>query len=170
DEAAVGQLAAALRKDGYQVKQKREEEHNLFELAVNSRSTEIRLDWELLSSAEFGKLIQTFRLIAGFAQAPFIIQEKGKQIELNSREELLNYIVAAGKKEVHIQRYKGLGEMNPGQLWETTMNPDTRTLLQVKIDDAYETDEIFNILMGDAVEPRRKFIEDNALNVKNLDI
>ena len=82
----------------------------------------------------------------------------------------MNYVVAAGKKNLSLQRYKGLGEMNPDQLWETTMNPDTRTLLQVRIEDAIETDEIFTVLMGDQVEPRRKFIEKNALNVKNLDI
>jgi len=101
---------------------------------------------------------------------PFITGTNGTSEEIASREALLERVLAAAKKDLSIQRYKGLGEMNPEQLWETTMNPEKRTLLQVRIDDAVETDGIFSILMGDAVEPRRKFIEDNALDVRNLDI
>ena len=85
-------------------------------------------------------------------------------------DELVEFFLAAGKKGVAINRYKGLGEMNPDQLWATTMNPDARTLLQVKAEDHTEADQMFTTLMGDQVEPRRKFIEDNALDVKNLDI
>ncbi|MEO7134985.1 MAG: toprim domain-containing protein, partial [Vicinamibacterales bacterium] len=91
-------------------------------------------------------------------------------VEIKSLEELLEYFINAGKKGVAINRYKGLGEMNPEQLWTTTMNPDGRTLLQVRAEDHTEADQMFTTLMGDQVEPRRKFIEDNALDVRNLDI
>jgi len=102
--------------------------------------------------------------------APFEIRQHNSVNEVKSREDLVKHILDGAKKDIQIQRYKGLGEMNPEQLWETTMNPDKRTLLQVRVEDAVETDEIFTVLMGDAVEPRRKFIEDFALDVRNLDI
>ena len=91
-------------------------------------------------------------------------------VKLASLDELVDYFLAAGKKGVAINRYKGLGEMNPEQLWETTMDPAVRTLLQVRAEDHTEADLMFTTLMGDQVEPRRKFIEDNALDVKNLDV
>ena len=91
-------------------------------------------------------------------------------VEITGLDELVDHFITAGKRGVAINRYKGLGEMNPDQLWATTMDPASRTLLQVKAEDHTEADQMFTTLMGDQVEPRRKFIEDNALDVKNLDI
>ena len=91
-------------------------------------------------------------------------------VALRSLDELVEYFIGAGKKGIAINRYKGLGEMNPDQLWATTMDPEVRTLLQVRAEDHTEADLMFTTLMGDQVEPRRKFIEDNALDVKNLDV
>jgi DNA gyrase subunit B len=107
-------------------------------------------------------------------QAPvasgFSRTKKAADVRLHSLDELVDYFLTAGKKGIAINRYKGLGEMNPDQLWETTMNPAVRTLLQVRAEDHTEADLMFTTLMGDQVEPRRKFIEDNALDVKNLDV
>ena len=124
----------------------------------------------MLSSAEWQRLFQLFSELGPLEKPPFTVRTNGLNVEIGSREELLHHILDLGKKDLTYQRYKGLGEMNPEQLWGTTMNPESRTLLKVSADDAVETDEIFTILMGDAVEPRRRFIEDNALNVRNLDV
>ncbi len=98
------------------------------------------------------------------------VRGRESEVRIESLDELVEFFTAAGKKGVAINRYKGLGEMNPETLWDTTMNPATRTLAQVKAEDHMEADLMFTTLMGDQVEPRRKFIEDNALEAKNLDI
>ncbi|MDD2272241.1 MAG: DNA topoisomerase (ATP-hydrolyzing) subunit B [Desulfuromonadaceae bacterium] len=127
----------------------------------------------VLSTREYELLVENHRrIVETMADGrAFVEQEGGKVLfETTNHQDLLNFFLENAKKGLAIQRYKGLGEMNPEQLWETTMNPDNRVLLQVKIEDVVESDEIFTILMGDQVEPRRQFIETNALNVVNLDI
>ena len=104
---------------------------------------------------------------------PFAVyhKEKGSEpVTAKDKAELLDLFMREGKKGLTIQRYKGLGEMNPDQLWKTTMNPEKRILLQVKVEDILETDEIFTVLMGEEVEPRKEFIHTNALEVGTLDI
>src|SRR6056297_391161 len=127
---------------------------------------------EILSTHEYKLLTQAYRQVEDIcADHPIFISVEGKQEqEVNNRQELLDAILNRAKKGQYIQRYKGLGEMNPDQLWETTMNAEKRILLQVSIEDAVRADEIFTVLMGDQVEPRREFIEMNALNVVNLDV
>ena len=98
------------------------------------------------------------------------IPKKEADTTLANLDEFVEFFIAAGKKGVAVNRYKGLGEMNPDTLWNTTMDPENRTLLQVRAEDHAEADQMFTTLMGDQVEPRRKFIEDNALDVKNLDV
>ena len=105
-----------------------------------------------------------------FSQPPFVVAKNGARETLPGWAELLEYIKREGTRDVNVQRYKGLGEMNAGQLWETTMNAESRTLLRVRLEDAVECEEIFSTLMGEDVEARRKFIEENALDVRNLDV
>jgi DNA gyrase subunit B len=124
-------------------------------------------------SANYQKCLQTSKNIISHNFPPFEViigEDGGKLVQIGTIRQLLNYLINEGKKGINVQRYKGLGEMNPEQLWETTMNPDKRTLLQVKIEDVLDADEIFTILMGDQVEPRREFIQNNALEVGALDI
>ena len=107
---------------------------------------------------EIGRLLEQLRA-AG--EAPFVVVHKDEERTLAQQRDIVDYVLSRSRQGTEIQRYKGLGEMNPEQLWETTMNPDTRRLLQVRIEDAYEADEIFATLMGDEVEPRRRFIQEN---------
>ncbi|MBN2466524.1 MAG: DNA topoisomerase (ATP-hydrolyzing) subunit B [Deltaproteobacteria bacterium] len=149
-------------------------EHNCFSIHISSRESgrqrKTLINFDLFSSPEFEELHRAAREIRAIGIPPFRAEANGTSVELNSYTALIEHIFARGKKGISIQRYKGLGEMNPPQLWETTMNPESRSLLQVKIEDAVEADAIFTILMGDNVEPRREFIQQNALSVCNLDI
>ncbi len=168
----LAELGRVLEKIGYESSILLDEEHGLHSLVIqrNGNGGKLTINWDFLSSAEWQRLFSLYSEMAPFEKPPFIIRQNGGSITVTSREELLEHILSLGKKELTIQRYKGLGEMNPEQLWSTTMNPESRTLMRVSIDDAVQTDAIFTILMGDAVEPRRRFIEENALNVRNLDI
>ncbi len=127
----------------------------------------------LIFSAEYQKALLVGKKIFDLDYPPFSVFSNDKDddpVTIDNKKQLLKYLIEEGKKGIGIQRYKGLGEMNPTQLWETTMNPEKRNLLQVKIDDVVDTDEVFTILMGDEVEPRREFIQNNALEVSMLDI
>ncbi|HEX8178900.1 MAG TPA: DNA topoisomerase (ATP-hydrolyzing) subunit B [Pyrinomonadaceae bacterium] len=167
----IARVEGRLAKAGYRTDLSTDEEHGLWEIDVTTPSgAKVIIDWELASHVEFQKAMEFYGSLETRLAAPFIFGENGSSEQIETREALLERVLVSAKKDLTIQRYKGLGEMNPEQLWETTMNPEKRTLLQVKIDDAVETDQIFTVLMGDAVEPRRRFIEDNALDVKNLDI
>jgi DNA gyrase subunit B len=172
DGDLMEKIQRALIKAGYrEAELNPDEEHGLFEIEI---STDVgiatSIDWNLASYVEFQKAVELYMTLEDKLAAPFVSGSNGSSEEVPTREALLDKVLTAAKKDLTIQRYKGLGEMNPEQLWETTMNPEKRTLLEVRIDDAVETDEIFTVLMGDQVEPRRKFIEDNALDVRNLDV
>ncbi len=152
----------------------RDDEHNCFTLVLSTTrygyKSENRVGYSLANSNEYAELGILWKGFESLAKLPLQMDVDKTQMEFNSYGEFLHSILESSKKGIYIQRYKGLGEMNPEQLWETTLNPDNRNLLQVTVGDAIAADETFSILMGDEVEPRRKFINDNALLVRELDI
>jgi DNA gyrase subunit B len=165
------QVAKDLKAEGFKTEIKLDEEHNLYTLAFWSENLSERvINWDLVSSADYKRLLDLHRRVRDNDKPPFLVSTNGSQLTIEDRKELLEHIMTLGKKAFTVQRFKGLGEMNPDQLWETTMDAEQRTMLQVKIEDRTEAEEIFTVLMGDAVVPRREFIEQNALDVKNLDI
>jgi DNA gyrase subunit B len=125
---------------------------------------------EFFASAEYSRITELGLTLAGMIGEGASVTSGNQRREIGSFKEAVNWLFDQARKGQTMQRYKGLGEMNPDQLWETTINPETRRLLQVRIEDAIAADEIFNTLMGDQVEPRREFIEKNALTVANLDV
>ncbi len=150
---------------------KREEEHSAWMVTFKDPTNAERpIDTELASQPEYRRLRSLARQIAKFNRPPFVAMRDTSRETLANWRDLLNYVKNEGTREVSVQRYKGLGEMNAEQLWETTMNIETRTLLKVSLEDLAQTDQIFTTLMGEDVESRRKFIEENALDVRNLDV
>jgi len=186
----MSNLKDVLDKKGYKVSELSwNEERGIYEMMVSFLSEQkqigpiknesdknlrqIKIGRGLIYSPDFQKSTVIGKKIFRYGHSGFLVfknDNKTESILVNNHRELFDFMVKEGKRGLSIQRYKGLGEMNPVQLWETTMNPEKRTLLRVKIDDDVETDEIFTILMGDEVEPRRDFIHKNALEVSTLDI
>jgi DNA gyrase subunit B len=173
DKDALLNIIQPLRESGADVLLERDEEHGLFEIVLQEedegRTREVRMGDSFVQSPEYRALYSAYQQVRQTDQAPLVVLDGG-EIALQSRDAVVSHILAEGRKGLGIQRYKGLGEMNAEELWETTMNPETRTLLQVRLEDEEVAENIFTTLMGDAVEPRRQFIEENALNVRNLDI
>ncbi len=192
DEKRMTQLRDKLIKNGYLVDDLNfSEERKVFELTVNGQSPKedgemlfdlggkafgtVKIGRGLIYSTDYQRCLNLGKNITKYDFPPFTIALKDKEKDsepqtAKDKAELLNIFLNDGKKGISIQRYKGLGEMNPDQLWETTMNPEKRNMFQVKVEDVVDTDEIFTVLMGEAVEPRREFIQSNALEVSTLDI
>lgn len=166
-------IQSLLTKKGITSDLSLDEEHGLHELAVNFQingmNVSCKVNSDLITSAEYRKLCKIHKELENF-RTPFHVLSNSEEVKIENEAKLLDFLFQRAKKGVVIQRYKGLGEMAPQQLWETTMDPEERYLLKVTIQDAVEADKVFTILMGEEVESRRNFIEKNALEAQNLDI
>jgi len=172
DKKALERLLKAMEKDKLKVEGKIafDEEHSLYEVALAGGSGARKINWALASTAEYKRLRALARANSESDRPPFTVTRNGDKVVKDRAADVLAYVLEDAKKDFTITRFKGLGEMNPDQLWETTMNAETRTLLKVRLDDAAAAEVIFTTLMGENVEERRKFIQENALEVVNLDI
>jgi DNA gyrase subunit B len=173
DMPRLQELIRPLRAAGADVVLEKDEEHGVFEIALqvgaDGQTRQVRVGDEFVTSPEYKALYSAYEEFRDLDHGPLVVVDGG-ETPVPGREALLTLFQAEGQRGVSIQRYKGLGEMNAEQLWESTMDPATRRLLQVRLEDEEVAENIFTTLMGDAVEPRRIFIEENALNVRNLDI
>lgn len=151
-----------------------DEEHEAFrvtcQIQKNGRAHSVNIDQTLVGSTEFRELFGLSPQSLGLGKPPYRLKGPNNTWEFGTSAELIHKILEMAKSGLTLQRYKGLGEMNPDQLWETTMNPESRTLLQVRLEDSVESERTFSMLMGDAVEPRRLFIQRHALEVRHLDV
>jgi DNA gyrase subunit B len=175
DLPRVRKVAEIIEASGFHdVEVTKDEEYGTAVLSFRSRrdgvERQVKIDRDLLTSAEYRAMARNKLGLETLEASSYGIEHDGEKERELTQDEVLDRLYAGAKRGLAIQRYKGLGEMNAEQLWETTMDPEHRSLLRVSIDDEVGADQIFSILMGDAVEPRREFIETNALNVRNLDI
>jgi DNA gyrase subunit B len=173
DKKAMRRIRSLVEAKGIQTDLDKDEEYEAYELGIrfqiNGMSIDCKVNLALVDSVEYKNLYKIYKDLEDF-RPPYEVLSNGDSIVIENENKLIEYLHEKGKKGVSIQRYKGLGEMAPEQLWATTMNPENRALLKVSIQDAVEAEEIFNTLMGDEVERRRNFIETNALTATNLDI
>jgi DNA gyrase subunit B len=147
-----------------------DEEHESYSVRMRRHNCRVDLDYNFISSPEYKELSELYKVIRELGEPPYIVKVKDEEKAFERSRDLFEYVMTVAKKGLSIQRYKGLGEMNPHQLWETTMDPEKRTLLKVTIDDSVLANEIFTTLMGDQVEPRKEFITRHALEAQNIDI
>jgi DNA gyrase subunit B len=172
DKKECTALIKKLKKDFPDISEEimKDEEHQSFRIEFRRDGMKLTFDDGFLASPEFRELKNLFAELRDLGHPPYNVTYNKEKREFGSSRELFDFILTIAKKGINIQRYKGLGEMNPHQLWDTTMNPDDRTLLQVSVEDSIKAEEIFSTLMGDQVEPRKEFIATHALEVRNLDI
>lgn len=175
NEELVKRLSDSIEKAGYKVSSiTRDDEHNSLEIiawTAQEGASSVKIGWELVSLADFQKASILWKEVSfGYNQTYEVREDDKIQFSCSTKEALLEFLLSEAKKGLSIQRYKGLGEMNPDQLWDTTMDPEKRTIVKVKIEDMFEAHDIFTVLMSGEVEQRRNFIEQNALDVRRLDI
>jgi len=169
-DVAAAIVAAAAAVNGHNVEARPGDNGDAQTIVVAGPPT-VSFSTELFKSPDYVALLELWDRLAAAAKGPTVIlDEQDHETPVKSLDELWSVALERSRHGASFQRYKGLGEMNPEQLWETTMNPETRTFLKVTMEDAVGADEMFTVLMGDAVEPRRQFIEQHALDVANLDI
>jgi DNA gyrase subunit B len=175
EKKRVEDLARAVRVFGLEKAEVvADEEHSAWALEILARVNGVprsaSIDIDFVSTYEIKRIREAAKVIGAFLDGPYVVTKNGDTEHHQTLPAVVDAIYESAKKGLLVSRYKGLGEMDAAELWETTMNPEKRRLLQVAIEDTVEADQIFSILMGDAVEPRREFIERNALDVQNLDI
>jgi DNA gyrase/topoisomerase IV subunit B len=169
-DVAAAIVAAAGAVNGHQI-EARAGDNGDAQTMVLAGPPQVSFSTELFKSPDYVALLELWERLAAAAKGPTVmLDDKGHETPVTSLDELWTLALDRSREGASFQRYKGLGEMNPEQLWETTMNPETRTFLKVTMEDAVGADEMFTVLMGDAVEPRRLFIEQHALDVANLDV